>query len=126
MQKIVTSERPHLRCTVLYGRHGGVCAPKSGHVIGSTVSVTKVEVLFTFFKTASCFPPQLGSSAARCTKGNRALFVIELDSKRVMEVHHESCEGYTIYIKKEAVKECILPVSSQQMSTLVLESSPIT
>lgn len=75
MQKIVTSERPHLRytvVTVLYGRHGGVCAPKSGHVIGSTVSVTKVELLFTSFKTASCFPPQLGSSAARSTK-DRAL-----------------------------------------------------
>lgn len=56
MQKIVTSERPHLlRCTVLYGRHGGVCAPKSGHVIGSTVSVTKVELLFTFSKQHRVF-----------------------------------------------------------------------
>lgn len=58
MQKIVTSERPHLRytvVTVLYGRHGGVCAPKSGHVIGSTVSVTKVELLFTFSKQHRVF-----------------------------------------------------------------------
>lgn len=57
MQKIVTSERPHLRytvVTVLYGRHGGVCAPKSGHVIGFTVSVTKVE-LFTFSKQHRVF-----------------------------------------------------------------------
>lgn len=90
------------------------------------MSVTKVELLFTFSKQHRVFLLNQGARRLDVQKVTELLFVIELDSKRVMEVHHESCEGYTIYIRKEAVKGCILPVSSQQMSTLVLESSPIT